>query len=103
MFTDDQGQRHETPEEMTIERKLDLILDHLTRIEGAFARNDDGTVDIDGHRRYHEAMIDAAKEQAQFWRELKLDIAKKGAWGVLVIVVGLVVVGLQSKFGLGVR
>lgn len=103
MFTDDQGQRHETPEEMTIERKLDLILDHLTRLEGAFARNDDGSVDIDGHRRYHEAMIDAAKEQAQFWRELKLDIAKKGAWGVLVIVVGLVVVGLQSKFGLGVR
>ena len=103
MFTDDQGQRHETPEEITIERKLDLILDHLTRLEGAFARNDDGSVDIDGHRRYHEAMIDAAKEQAQFWRELKLDIAKKGAWGVLVIVVGLVVVGLQSKFGLGVR
>ena len=103
MFTDDQGQRHETPEEITIERKLDLILDHLTRLEGAFARNDDGSVDIDGHRRYHEAMIDAAKEQAQFWRELKIDIAKKGAWGVLVIVVGLVVVGLQSKFGLGVR
>ena len=103
MFTDDQGQRHETPEEMTIERKLDLILDHLTRLEGAFARNDDGSVDIDGHRRYHEAMIDAAKEQAQFWRELKLDIAKKGAWGLLIIVLGLVVVGLQSKFGLGVR
>ena len=103
MFTDDQGQRHETPEEMTIERKLDLILDHLTRIEGAFARNDDGTVDIDGHRRYHEAMIEAAKEQAQFWRELKLDIAKKGAWGLLIIVLGLVVVGFQSKFGLGVR
>ena len=103
MFTDDQGRRLETPEEIGIEQKLDLILDHLTRLEGAFARNDDGSVDIDGHRRYHEAMIDAAKEQAQFWRELKLDIAKKGAWGVLVIVVGLVVVGLQSKFGLGVR
>lgn len=103
MFTDDQGVRHETREEMSIERKLDLILDHLTKIEGAFARNEDGTVDIDGHRRYHEAMIEAAKEQAQFWRELKLDIAKKGAWGLLIIVLGLVVVGFQSKFGLGVR
>lgn len=103
MFTDDQGQRQETPEELTIERKLDLILDQLTKLEGAFARNEDGTVDIDGHRRYHEAMIEAAKEQAQFWRELKLDIAKKGAWGLLIIVLGLVVVGFQSKFGLGVR
>ena len=100
MFTDDQGQRLETPEELGIEHKLDLILSHLTKLEGAFARNEDGTVDIDGHRRYHEAMIEAAKEQAQFWRELKLDIAKKGTWGLLIVILGLILVGIQTKFGL---
>lgn len=103
MFTDDQGVRHETREEMSIERKLDLILEHMTKLESAFARNEDGSVDIEGHRRYHEAMIEAAKEQAQFWRELKLDIAKKGAWALLILVLGLVVVGVQYKLGLEVK
>ena len=56
MFTDDQGQRQETPEEIGIERKLDLILAKLQKMEGAFVRNDDGSVDFDGHRRYHEAL-----------------------------------------------
>jgi|GEM_PF-3261726 len=99
MFTDDQGQRLETAEEVSIEKKLDLILDHLARMEGAFARDDDGSVDFDGHRRYHESMIEAAKEQAAFWRELKMDIAKKGTWGLLIIVLGLIMVGIQTKFG----
>lgn len=103
MFTDDQGRVQETPEEMSIERKLDLILHQLTKLEGAFARNDDGTVDIDGHRRYHEAMIEAAKEQAAFWRDLKLDIAKKGAWGLLIIVLGLIAVGVQTKLGFSAK
>lgn len=99
MFTDDQGRQQETPEEIGIERKLDLILDHLTKMEGAFARNDDGSVDFDGHRRYHESMIEAAKEQAAFWKELKMDIAKKGTWGLLIVVLGLILVGIQTKFG----
>lgn len=99
MFTDDHGQRQETPEEITIEKKLDLILAHLTAMEGAFARNSDGSVDFDGHRRYHESMIEAAKEQAAFWRELKIDVAKKGTWGLLIIVLGLIMVGIQTKFG----
>lgn len=100
MFTDDQGERHETAAELSIEHKLDLILEHLTKMEGAFARNDDGSVDFDGHRRYHESMIEAAREQAAFWKELKMDIAKKGTWGLLIIVVGLILVGIQTKFGL---
>lgn len=100
MFTDDQGQRLETPEEIGIERKLDLILEHLTKMEGAFARNVDGSVDFDGHRRYHESMIEAAKEQAAFWKELKMDIVKKGTWGLLIVVLGLILVGVQAKFGL---
>lgn len=99
MFTDDQGQRQETPDEIGIEKKLDLILAELRKIEGGFARNEDGTVDFDGHRRYHEAMIRAAEAQSKFWSELRLDIAKKGVWALLIIICGLLVVGFQTKFG----
>jgi len=103
MFTDDQGVKHETPEEVGIERKLDLILDELKKIEGAFPRNDDGTTDFEGHKRFHESKIRAAEAEARFWEELKLDIAKKGTWGVLIIVLGLIAVGLSAKFGISVR
>lgn len=103
MFTDDNGDRHETKEEMGIERKLDLILDELKKIEGAFAKNEDGSVDFDGHRKYHEAMIRAAEEQEKFWRDLKMEVAKKGIITLLVVLCGLVVVGFQTKFGIGMK
>ena len=72
----------------------------LQMMNSAFAQNPDGSIDFDGHRRYHESMIRAANAQERFWLELKLDIAKKGLWGLLVIVVGLVIVGVQAKVGL---
>lgn len=103
MFTDDNGDRHETKEEIGIERKLDLILDELKKIEGAFAKNDDGSVDFDGHRKYHEAMIRAAEEQEKFWHDLKMEIAKKGIIAAIIIVLGLLWVGAQTKFGLMVK
>lgn len=103
MFTDDQGKERETPDEIGIERKLDLILDELKKIEGAFPRNDDGVTDFEGHKRFHESKIRAAEAEARFWEELKLDIAKKGTWGVLIIVLGLIAVGLSAKFGISVR
>lgn len=103
MFTDDQGERHETNDELSIERKLDLILDEFKKFEGAFARNEDGSIDFDGHRRYHEAMIKAAEEQAKFWHDLKIEIAKKGILTLLIVVTGLIVVGIQTKFGFGMK
>ena len=102
MFTDDQGERHETKEEMSIEHKLDLILDEVRAMRGGFPRNDDGSVDYEGHRKYHESLIKAAEAQTEFWRELRLDIAKRGAWSLLTIICGLVVLGISAKFGIGV-
>lgn len=84
-----------------IDRRFDEVLAELRKINGAFARNADGSVDFDGHRKYHESMIAAAEAQTQFWNELKLEIAKKGIWGLLVIICGLVLVGLSAKLGLG--
>ena len=71
-------------------------------MQSGFPKSEDGSVDYDGHRKYHEALIEAAKEQADFWRSLKLDIAKRGAWAILTILCGLVLLGISAKFGIGV-
>ena len=52
------------------------------------------------HRIAHQAMIDAANSEADFWRGLKLEIAKKSIWGVLQILLILAVAGVAAKFGL---
>lgn len=102
MLTDDQGNRRETPEEVSIEHKLDLILEQMHHITSAFPKDKDGDTDYDGHRKYHEALIESAKAQTEFWQALKLDIAKRGAWAILTILCGLVVLGISAKFGIGV-
>jgi len=66
----------------------------------AFPPDADGTPDLAGHRKYHEELIRTARAEADFWREMKLDIAKKGAWGLLIILIGLVIIGLQVKLGI---
>lgn len=86
-----------------IDRRFDEIMDALRQINGAFASNPDGSTDFAGHRNYHEAMIKAATAQEQFWKELKLEVAKKGIWSLLVIICGLVVVGISAKFGIGAK
>ena len=100
MFTDDQGVKRETPDEIGIERKLDLILQEFKKLEGAFPKNDSGEVDYEGHRRYHESLIRAAEAQAEFWSDLKKEVAKKGIIAVLVIVCGLLWLGAQAKLGI---
>jgi hypothetical protein len=84
-----------------IDKRFDEIMVELHKINGAFATNPDGTVDFAGHKQYHEAMMKAATAQEQFWQELKLEIAKKGIFSLLVIICGLVVVGISAKFGIG--
>jgi len=83
-----------------IESQLDEILAEIKKIHGGFPRNEDGDTDFMGHREAHEQMIKAAKAQAEFWNELKLDVAKKGVWGILIILVGLVITGLAAKIGI---
>lgn len=82
-------------ESMSDSQKLSVILHHLNRLYEAFPDED-----VDGHCDYHAAKIRAAQAEERFWNELKLDLAKKGAWGLLIIVVGLIMVGLSAKLGL---
>lgn len=101
MFTDDNGDRHETPDETSIEHKLDLILREMRNMQSGFPKSEDGSVDYDGHRKYHEQLIKAAEAQTEFWRDLKLEIAKKGAWSLLTMLCGLVMLGISAKLGIG--
>lgn len=86
-----------------LDARFDELLAEVRKINSAFAKTPDGDVDFDGHRRYHEQMIAAATAQEEFWRDLKLEVAKKGIWSLLVIICGLVVVGLSAKMGIGVK
>jgi hypothetical protein len=103
MFTDDQGSQRETPDELTIEHKLDLILVEMRHMRGAFPKDEDGEVDYDGHRKYHESLIKAAEAQEAFWTDLKKEIIKKGVLGALVIAIGLLWLGAQAKLGLPLK
>ena len=100
MFTDDQGNKQETPEELTIEGKLDLILSEVKHMRAAFPKDEEGNVDYDGHRKYHEQLIATAKAQEDFWKDLKKDVAKKGIIGFIALVFGLLWLGAQAKLGL---
>lgn len=82
-----------------INKMLEEILDEVKKIHKGFPTDQAGEVDFEGHRKYHESMIKAAEAQAEFWQELKLDIVKKGVWGLLIIAVGLVLTGLAAKLG----
>lgn len=94
------NQAHLNPEHAMLNQRLDEILEELKKINGAFPRDEEGRVDHEGHRKYHESLIKAAEAQEKFWQELRLDVAKKGVWGVLIIVLGLIMVGLMTKLGL---
>lgn len=68
---------------------------HVERFMKAFP--DDDPV---GHRQYHEAVMRAAEAQERFWSELRLDIAKKSFWGLIVLVCGLLLAGGAVKLGI---
>jgi hypothetical protein len=76
-----------------ITEMLTAIQISIENLNGAFP---DGPIE---HRRAHEAMINAAKAEERFWSELKLDIAKKGVWSLLIIILGLCALGFAAKFG----
>jgi hypothetical protein len=71
--------------------------DHMEREEGvinglahAFPTMPDGSPDYLGHREYHSSLIDAAKERASFFREMRRELAKKGIFGLIAVVIFLV-------------
>ena len=94
---------------MSEERIPDLCISHteeivklksrVSTLETAFP---DG---VANHRRAHEDMIAAAMADRRFLGELKLDAAKKGMWVFILVILGLLWIGIETKvkafFGIG--
>jgi len=40
--------------------------------------------DTDSHRRFHESLIRKAEERTKFWAELRVKLAEKGIWAVVM-------------------
>lgn len=79
--------------------RLKSLEEKMKTLEKALPETPLGDPDISGHRQYHDQRIAAARAEELFWHELKLDLAKKGTWAVLLILLGLVVAGIGVKTG----
>lgn len=80
-----------TYDTLSMDDKVDAILDMLLSIKDAFPEGPDK------HRADHSAWIEAKKSEAEFWKELKMDITKNGIRGLIIVVLGLIVLGIQTK------
>ena len=69
------------------------IADDAAAVQGlarALPLRPDGSPDVDGHREYHASLIEEAKARAEFWRELRLELVRKGFWGLMGVLAFLV-------------
>ena len=92
------------PKADTLERRQEVrracdvdecqLLIRVEAIEHAFP---DGTT---AHREAHIAWMEAKRAEKAFWEELKLDLAKKGVWSLLILILGLLFLGVTLKLGL---
>lgn len=57
--------------------------------------------DLDGHRRYHEILIEEAMERKRMRSAIFIHVAKSSTWAVIAGLVVLVWIGLKEKIGLG--
>lgn len=58
--------------------------------------------DLEGHRHFHEARIEAAKAEEEFWKVAKVEILKKGITGavsLLGVLLVLAIIGALTKAG----
>ena len=83
-----------------IATELHQMNETLTQFSKGFPIDNEGEPDFTGHRRFHDGIIRAAEAQERFWNEMRLDIAKKGAWGLLIIIIGLLIFAIQAKLAL---
>ena len=93
---DDALERHTNDEMPRIKKMVETAIgDAKSQLLYAFP---DG---IENHRESHQQMIAAAKAEEAFWKDLKIDIAKKSIWGILHILILLTLGTLAVKLGVG--
>lgn len=54
--------------------------------------------DADGHRRYHEELIEEAAARKQFYRKLLISLAEKGLWSLMILLAVSVWFAVKEKF-----
>jgi hypothetical protein len=62
------------------DKKVDEAIRRIDDLHKAFPGGD-----WEGHRRYHEAIIRKMEDRAQFYKDLRNELAKKGLWALLVM------------------
>jgi hypothetical protein len=77
----DMDQRHSenVTQQLVTDRKVDEVIRRVDDLHKAFPGGD-----WDGHRRSHEAMIARHEAKARFYEELRVDLAQKGLWALIV-------------------
>ena len=78
--------------------KTDVVLErHIIKEEAAInkwmdslPRTVDGEPDTEGHRLFHQELIEEARERKKMWRELRTEVLKKSAWGIVLVLIALV-------------
>lgn len=79
---DDLDQRHR--ENVTSQAVTDAkVTEAIRRIDDLHRGFPDG--DPDAHCRYHEILIKKAEARADFYMELRAELAKKGMWALIVL------------------
>ncbi|WP_430230466.1 hypothetical protein [Paraburkholderia tropica] len=63
------------------DRKLDEVIRRVDDLHKAFPGGD-----WDGHRRYHETLIERAEARAKFYNDLRAELAKKGVWALIALI-----------------
>lgn len=52
------------------------------------------------HRHAHQELIEAARAEKDFWRQLRVEMAKKSILGILQILGILLLAGVAAQFGI---
>lgn len=76
------GERHveNTSSLEVLEKDLKVVIERVDDLARGFP---DG--DWDGHRRYHEAVIQKMEARAKFYEDLRGELAKKGVWALIAL------------------
>jgi hypothetical protein len=61
----------------------------VRQLLASLPKKPDGSVDADGHRDFHVAMIEERRERAEMWRGIRAEMAKKTVFGVFGVVLFL--------------
>lgn len=80
---DDINQRHgeNLIAQGVTDKKVDEAIRRIDDLHKAFPGGD-----WEGHRRYHEAMIDRIEKRTKLYDEMLEELSKKGMWALIVFI-----------------